>query len=154
MSSSGGCEPNVSLAGMLKSSMKVMSFLPPMGTYTPLVRFSTRDSMMSCTLFDVVCKVKEDFIIHLFSKSVLYDRRQICKVYNGYGLSCNSLISTILEGFLSQIIDSFKLRRQLFYYYGVLRAQSSYDFICYRDHIYSCQTMLMYLLYYLCVLKK
>ena len=35
MSSSGGCEPNVSLAGMLKSSMKFISCLPPIGTYTP-----------------------------------------------------------------------------------------------------------------------
>ena len=57
MSSSGGCDPNISLAGMLKSSMKVISFLPPIGTYTPFVLFSTRLSMMSWTLFDVVYKI-------------------------------------------------------------------------------------------------
>ena len=36
MSSKGGCEPNRSFAGMFKSSMNVISCLPPMGTYTPM----------------------------------------------------------------------------------------------------------------------
>lgn len=44
----------MSLAGMFRSSIKVIMLLPPNGTYTPLVRFSTLLSMMLCTLFDVV----------------------------------------------------------------------------------------------------
>mmetsp|Transcript_35163 Transcript_35163/g.59244 ORF Transcript_35163/g.59244 Transcript_35163/m.59244 type:complete len:214 (+) Transcript_35163:1073-1714(+) len=54
-SSSGGRKPKTDLAGMLKSSMKHRSFLPPIGANTPFVRFSSLPSMVTCSELDVVC---------------------------------------------------------------------------------------------------
>ena len=46
-SSRGGRKPNGDFCGMLRSSMKATSFLPPMGANTPLVRFSSLPSIVS-----------------------------------------------------------------------------------------------------------
>merc|ERR1719326_1334196 len=59
-SSSGGCDPNVSLDGMFRSSRNVRSCFPPTGTNTPLVRFSTWPSRISCTL---LLEVLEDMLM-------------------------------------------------------------------------------------------
>ena len=57
-SSSGGMKPNTLFLGMLKSSMKQTSFLPPAGANTPLVRFSSLPSIVSCRLLLLVCALK------------------------------------------------------------------------------------------------
>jgi hypothetical protein len=47
-SSRGGMNPNLDFWGMLRSSMKAISLRPPAGAKTPLVRFSSLPSMVSC----------------------------------------------------------------------------------------------------------
>ena len=50
--------PKVDFCGMLKSSMKHRSFLPPGGANTPLVRFSSFPSMVSWSELLLVCAEK------------------------------------------------------------------------------------------------
>mmetsp|Transcript_14243 Transcript_14243/g.38601 ORF Transcript_14243/g.38601 Transcript_14243/m.38601 type:complete len:247 (-) Transcript_14243:4044-4784(-) len=57
-SSRGGMNPNLDFWGMFRSSMKATSFLPPAGANTPLVRFSSRPSIVSCRELEVVCALK------------------------------------------------------------------------------------------------
>lgn len=52
-SSRGGMNPNTDFCGMLRSSMKATRRLPPTGANTPLLRFSSLPSMVSCSRLSV-----------------------------------------------------------------------------------------------------
>lgn len=53
-SASGCCVPYVSIRGMLKSSINVISFLPNGGPYVSFVRFSVDDSRFRCRSMEEV----------------------------------------------------------------------------------------------------
>jgi len=68
-SSIGGCAPNTSLAGMLRSSTKMRHLLPSGGPKVPFLRLSSFPSMTSWVWFAWVCalKAKEMFTYRSFS---------------------------------------------------------------------------------------
>mmetsp|Transcript_5801 Transcript_5801/g.17738 ORF Transcript_5801/g.17738 Transcript_5801/m.17738 type:complete len:208 (-) Transcript_5801:2430-3053(-) len=74
-SSSGGRNPNVDFCGMLRSSMKVTSFLPPTGANTPFVRFSSLPSIVSCSELDDVCAEK---LMTMAERSLGSDSSRLC----------------------------------------------------------------------------